>query len=485
VNSVKDKGISGRFVEIGCWEGKSASYIANAIYPEILICNDTWLGNVAESIATGIIHPSEMIVKSRDVYSCFINNMNALTKGNYSVVRRDCLEWLKDLNKTNQYIRFIKFIHIDASHEYESVANTIRLVLPYMVDGGIICGDDFYNANINRLDLNGGVERAVREYLPSFKNIGNLWYYVNEVKDELINPINISIPEEKIANCVPHKTKVLSDLIPGKKETYVYETEEEYYKEYKKSMFALTTKKAGWDCLRHYEILANGTIPYFPEIDSCPERTLTLLPKDLIMEGNKLYERIKTKNMNEIEYDIMEEYVRLASKCLAYTKDNLTTKEIAKYILEKTNHQNVKRILYLTNDIYPDYLRCLTLHGFKSLYGSQCHDYPKIPHIYKGDDYKNYYGKGFTYTNLLEHSTHNEMLEQTIEEDIRNRYYDIVIYGSYHRGMLYYDLISQYYKPNEIILLCGEDIHDCEYKKLTDKGHYVFVRELYTIGHFK
>ena len=49
-----------------------------------------------------------------------------------------------------------------------------------MVKGGIICGDDFLNANINSADLHGGVERAVRELLPNFKNIDNLWYFIND-----------------------------------------------------------------------------------------------------------------------------------------------------------------------------------------------------------------------------------------------------------------------------------------------------------------
>jgi predicted O-methyltransferase YrrM len=166
------KNISGKVIEIGCWEGKSTCYIANTCYPENVVCNDTWLGNVQESIVTGNIHPTEVILKTRDVYQIFLNNMNSLTKGNYSVVKQDCIEWLKDYNEE------IKFIHIDASHEYESVYKTIQLALPKMVKGGIICGDDFLSANIHRHDLHGGVERAVRESLPSFKNIGNLWYCV-------------------------------------------------------------------------------------------------------------------------------------------------------------------------------------------------------------------------------------------------------------------------------------------------------------------
>lgn len=42
------------------------------------------------------------------------------------------------------------------------------------------------------------------------------------------------------------------------KNTYIFENEEEYYNDYKKSLFAITRKKGGWDCMRHYEILACG-----------------------------------------------------------------------------------------------------------------------------------------------------------------------------------------------------------------------------------
>ena len=166
--TVKDK--TGAVIEIGCWEGKSTIGLANKCFPEVLICNDTWLGNVKESMCTGTVHLTELILKERDVYTTFINNMNEKTLKNYTVVKNDCIEWLKG------YTGSIKFIHIDASHEYESVFETINLVLPRMVKGGVICGDDYLNSNMGCITLHGGVERAVRETLPNHANIGNLWY---------------------------------------------------------------------------------------------------------------------------------------------------------------------------------------------------------------------------------------------------------------------------------------------------------------------
>jgi hypothetical protein len=46
-------------------------------------------------------------------------------------------------------------------------------------------------------------------------------------------PITFSIPEEKLVSNISEKTKLISDLIPGKKETYIYNTEQEYKDEYK------------------------------------------------------------------------------------------------------------------------------------------------------------------------------------------------------------------------------------------------------------
>lgn len=97
--------------------------------------------------------------------------MNNCTKQNYTVVKRDCLEWLREFNDP------VKFIHIDASHDYSSVAETIRLVLPNMVKGGVICGDDFIYSN--SIELDGGVPRAVNELLPGFASKDNFWYWVN------------------------------------------------------------------------------------------------------------------------------------------------------------------------------------------------------------------------------------------------------------------------------------------------------------------
>jgi hypothetical protein len=295
----------------------------------------------------------------------------------------------------------------------------------------------------------------------------------------MLCPINFSIPKEKICTTLPTKTKMVSDLIPGDYRTYIYNTEESYYDEYKKSYFAITHKKSGWDCMRHYEILANACIPYFIDLEKCPENTMTLLPKELLMEGNQLYHKFVSKRITDLTEKELGEYTTLQIKLLEYTQSHLTTSKMAEYILKKTSFTQITRVLYLSFDTNADYLRCLTLHGFKVLFGSNCHEYPKISHIYKSDANHNHlYGKGISYSKLLDPSYRNDALDDSLTEHIKNKYYDVVVYGSLHRGLPFYELIRTIYKPHEIILLCGEDLHCCNCYDYINNGNTVFVREL-------
>ena len=285
-------------------------------------------------------------------------------------------------------------------------------------------------------------------------------------------PITFSIPDEKIIQSIPKKTKLLSSLIPGDLKTYIYHTEKEYYAEYQKSCFAMTTKKAGWDCMRHYEIIANGCLPYFPDIDMCPLFTMFMIPKALLYRSNRLYEKMKKDSSDN------KDYIPLLIDMMAYVKEHLTTKAVTQMILQRTGCKEAKNILFLSGCIRPDYLRCLTLHGLKQLIGSNCHDYPKLSHMYTDYEGGPLYGKGFTYSKLLDLSLRNDSQDTTILEDIKQQRYHMVIYGSYHRGMPFYDIVCKYYPTNKIILLCGEDIHCCDASFFIKKGHPVFVREL-------
>jgi hypothetical protein len=169
-----------------------------------------------------------------------------------------------------------------------------------------------------------------------------------------------------------------------------------------------------------------------------------------------------------------------ATALLEYTRKHLTTVAMAQYVTRTSKHPDVNRILYLSQDTRPDYLRCLTLHGFKELYGSSCHDYPRIPHLYTdypADKVSELYGRGITYSRLLDPAAHDASKDDEVVKHITGHYYDVIVYGSAHRGLPYWDLVSRHYAGKDVILLCGEDLHQCELKKF-GTTHDIFIREL-------
>jgi hypothetical protein len=159
--------LKGAVIEIGCWEGKSTIGLANACFPQKLLAVDTWAGNADEHAD----HPTVHIARERDVFAQFQQNVAVQTLGNVTPVRRDCHEFLAEWSGP------IKFVHIDASHDYESVRRTIEACQRWLVAGGVLCGDDIASANAGRADLAGGVERAVRQCCPGFEQIQNFWLW--------------------------------------------------------------------------------------------------------------------------------------------------------------------------------------------------------------------------------------------------------------------------------------------------------------------
>lgn len=267
----------------------------------------------------------------------------------------------------------------------------------------------------------------------------------------MLFPISFSIPESKIVNEIPCKTKLLATTIPYNQSTYCFKNETDYHKDYQKSVFAITHKKGGWDCLRHYEILANGCIPYFTDLSECSSIQLQLFPKNLVKDAMNA--------SSQPGFDAKPHIERL----LEYTRTHLTTKAMANYILEKSNNTDAKSVLFLSGDPYPDYLRCLTLHGLKTIFKQNCHDIICVYHLYDKfpeEKVPTLYGKGFTYARTLNYEEmRDDSRDVTIVQDILAKRYDIVVYGSVHRGLPLFEYITQIYPPEKIIYLCGEDDH--------------------------
>lgn len=196
----------------------------------------------------------------------------------------------------------------------------------------------------------------------------NYIYFKRELYPEyehLARPISFAIPKEKIWDGKSAETNkygiaplipVNQSIDPSYMSTYIYDNEEDYYKMYQQSRVALTSKKGGWDTLRHYEILANRCIPLFVDIDKCPPKTLHNFPKDLckkvlcsseislnLRNGEKWVPCqslphcgiVEKDNPGEVRYG--KHLMYLQHKLTNYLQNNLTTEHLAKYFLEAVN----------------------------------------------------------------------------------------------------------------------------------------------------
>ena len=141
--------------------------------------------------------------------------------------------------------------------------------------------------------------------------------------DPRLHPIGFGIPKDLFRQNVP-KVQVMATCVPGDPRTYVFHDEGEYHLDYAKSHFGQTCKKAGWDCLRHYEILANFCMPHFPDLHRCPRMTMTNFPKDVV-EGYR--KRHGTR--------VTPELMPAMDQADEHARKHCTTEAVAKYVLER------------------------------------------------------------------------------------------------------------------------------------------------------
>lgn len=158
-------------------------------------------------------------------------------------------------------------------------------------------------------------------------------YFKRELRMPLDNilPISFAIPKEKIRQRI-EKTRPVAHIDPRDRSTYIYDDEDSYYKGYNESLFGVTMCKSGWDCLRHYEILAARCVPWFIDLDGCPELTCTTLPKQ---ELKRVNEMIRTYGAEAMMTGVhRNEYDDLRNTIDDMALRDCTTEAMARYVLE-------------------------------------------------------------------------------------------------------------------------------------------------------
>lgn len=259
-----------------------------------------------------------------------------------------------------------------------------------------------------------------------------------------IHPIQLAFPLTRLSNFSAEKTSFFSDISPlGGSAKYTFYKEQDYYTHYSKSYFAVTAKKAGWDCLRHYEIAGSGTLPYFLDIEDCPQNTMYRWPKDLLLEIKNLpgmpTEKEVRKAAQSQKLHLLkagssfdeQSYQSLRKNFMDYFLQNLTTESLSAYFLKNLEPLNNKKILLLFGvasdlaDYMRDTLICalandknvsLTVYPYPYWHLKSCH--PRIR--------RTMYGRGFTYTgNLTTQQLNSPEDWQMIHNSLNE--YDVII----------------------------------------------------------
>lgn len=136
--------LDGAIIEFGAWEGRSTIAIAEGTEQPVRAV-DHWQGTPGDPLT---FDPA----RADDIYLRFLHNTAGHDNIHPVVMSTEAF-----MAKFDQPI---KFLHIDADHNYEPVKKQIEWAKRLMVPGGVMCGDD-YSANWP------GVVKAVNETLPA------------------------------------------------------------------------------------------------------------------------------------------------------------------------------------------------------------------------------------------------------------------------------------------------------------------------------
>jgi len=120
------------FVEVGCWEGRSAAYmgvgIVNSGFKIRFDCVDTWEGSAEHTDAT----------EKAELYDKFVDNMARFeSKHDYRVIRKE-----STLAACDYADGSLDFVFLDASHDADSVYADVNAWKPKLKPTGVLAGDD-------------------------------------------------------------------------------------------------------------------------------------------------------------------------------------------------------------------------------------------------------------------------------------------------------------------------------------------------------
>jgi hypothetical protein len=160
------------------------------------------------------------------------------------------------------------------------------------------------------------VPREMRRHLPTYRGLRRT---------------SFSFIESKIVTAPPAKTKdfarhivdpEVAAAVPGSATRYAFDSEGDYYADLQSARFGITTRRSGWDCMRHYEIAANGAVPCFRALEGKPDNCA---PHGLVPGENCLSYRSAAELTRAIAQIDSTRYAQLQAAALAWVRTKTTT----------------------------------------------------------------------------------------------------------------------------------------------------------------
>eukprot|EP00741_Cyanophora_paradoxa_P022703 tig00021494_g21925.t1 len=318
-----------------------------------------------------------------------------------------------------------------------------------------------------------------------------------------VYPLPYAIPEEHVVEELPEKELDFSEIYPNSDYNYSFDAtaagESAYHREYRRARFCVTYKKNGWEALRHYEILGDGCVPYFLDLDCAPGTVLVTHPKAALLAAQSLpglgYLTLERAAFDEASYR------EVAGALLRYTRERLTTRELARYVLRVSGNEAARSALLILGWFWrPNYSRELLLHGFRKLMGPKAVDDVEHWYMYARNDgapgpaglgREHIHGYGFTFGYLLREGP-GEVDRGNLSARIRAREFDVVVYANAHRAgesreaaePRFWGDVSAAYPPSRILFVDGDDEHeqDCWAERAFAGRGWFFRRELRESG---
>ncbi|HSC54376.1 MAG TPA: hypothetical protein VLC98_12165 [Phnomibacter sp.] len=263
--------------------------------------------------------------------------------------------WFKNIKEYDLYIIADIWNHWDAYQQLCKLVEPEKIIVIDPSDSPRIYPHNNHRNTFlkNVLNINRPFHNAIRYYKREFLNATSMsvglpapfsWLLQYKLPEQVL-PINFSIPSSKITMIEPaHKKKLFtnnivdedvfknfstSHFIPLGMEKYSFESEQDYYTDIQQSKFGITTKRSGWDCLRHYEFAANGAILCFKQLSqkpaSCAPHGLNEVNSIAYSNYHELMDKINALNDDA--------YVVMLNKSYDWIFEN-TTEAVANRMLQ-------------------------------------------------------------------------------------------------------------------------------------------------------